>query len=93
MDASGQLGELIDLAESLGIAIRRAPGDSDPAATGRSPGGALVRLKGRELLFLDTAAALADQIAVLAGALAGRDELRDRFITPEIRQLIEPAEG
>jgi len=86
MDPAAQLGLLIDLAESLGITVRRAPssGESDT-----HPGGALVRLKGAEMLFLDPTAPLEDQIAVAAAALRGRQELADRFLAPEIRQLID----
>ena len=85
MDASGQLSELLDLSEQMGITIRRAPARED------SPGGALVRLKGQEILFLDSGASVADQVAAVAAALAGRQELADRFIRPEIRQLLDAA--
>jgi len=87
MDASGQLNELLDLVEQLGITIRRVPTREDSA------GGALVRLKGREILFLDTEASVADQVATVAAALAGRKELADRFIRPEIRELLDAADG
>ena len=69
------------------MTIRRAPGSED------SPGASLVRLKGKEMLFVDTSAPVADQIAAVASALAGRDELADRFIRPEIRQLLDAAGG
>ncbi len=88
MDASDQLERLIDLCEELGIAIRKAPAGSELGASGH-PGGAVVRLKGAEILFLDTTASLADQIAATASALAGRSEIEDRFLPPEIRDLID----
>lgn len=85
MDQSQQLEALIDLAESLGMEIRRRPAGGD----GR--GGDLVRLRGRELLFLDLSASPADQVEAVASALRGRGEIQDRFIAPEIRTLIERA--
>ena len=91
MDLPAQLRALMDLAEDLSIAIRHVPvGDSN--APGRDPGGALVRVKGKEIIFLDTQATLSDQIAAVAGALRGRGELKDRFLPPEIRDLIEQAD-
>ena len=80
------LRRLLDLAEEVGITIRRVPAAGDGAD---HPGGALVRLKGREMLFLDPTAAPADQLAVVASALRGRQEIANRFLPPEIRQLID----
>lgn len=88
MEPDTQLGVLLDLAESAGIDIRRAPGGGD--STGH-PGGALVTLRGREMLFLDPTACVADQINAVAGALAGRAEIKNRFLPPEIRDLIDRA--
>jgi len=90
MEEQAKLNTLIDLAESLGIALRNAP-----AAAGSSehPGGALVRLKAREILFLDPTASQADQIDAVAAALRGRAELASRFLPPEIRQLIDAGQG
>jgi hypothetical protein len=56
------------------------------------PGGALVRLRQREMLLLNPSASTADQIAAVAGALRGRAELADRFLPPELRELIDGAE-
>jgi hypothetical protein len=85
MDANEQLALLADLAESLGIEVRRAPQGDSPS----SGGGALVRLRGRPILFLDESAPAQDRIALLAGALAGRAELADRFLPPQIRELLD----
>ena len=89
MEQASQLAALIDLAESLGIAIRRTP-----AAGGSEghPGGAIVKLMGKEILFLDPTASAADQIDAVAVALRGREELARRFLPPEIRDLIETGE-
>ena len=92
MDATQQLDRLIDLCEELGIAIRKAPA-GDELGAGEHPGGAVVRLKGSEILFLDTTAALGDQIAATVAALRGRSELEDRFVAPEIRELIDSSPG
>ena len=86
MDAHGQLGRLLELAEELRITVRRVPASGDEAD---HPGGAFVRLQGREILFLDPTASIPDQIGVVAGALRGRSELENRFLTPEIRQILD----
>jgi hypothetical protein len=88
MNLSEQLAALADLAESLGVEIRRAPA-GDRAGP---PGSAAVRLKGREIVFLDAYAAVAERIGVLASALAKRRELDGVFLPPQIRELIEHAE-
>ena len=86
MDISSQLGQLIDLAEEIGLEIRPSP----PAAEGSiTSGGALIRLRGREIIFLNTQATVADQIELVASALQGHAELDSRFIPPEIRELID----
>ena len=88
MDLAGQLAALADLAESLGMEIRRAPaGDRDGP-----PGGAVIVLKGRQIVFLDAGATVAERIAVLASALAKRKELDGVFLPPQIRELLDGAE-
>lgn len=84
MDAQDLLSELLKLAQSLGISIRTAEACSDHA-------GALVRLKGKEVLFLDPSADLADRIDATAAALAGRPELQDHFLVPQVRSAIDRA--
>ena len=96
MDEHAQLRYLLDLAETAGIVIRRAPALPEgevAAGRGGQPGGALVRLRGKEMLFLDPGASLADRIAVVAAALAGRSEIEDRFLPPEIRRRIDQAQA
>ena len=87
MNPSEQLAALADLAESLGVEIRRAPA----AEASGHPGGALVRLKGRDILFLDESASPAERIQVLASALAGREELATMFLPPVLRELLDRA--
>ena len=83
MDEHAKLRSLLDLAESIGVVIRSAPPADDGSA------GALVRLKGREMLFLDTSSSPADQIDVVASALRGRDEIDRMYLQPGIRDIID----
>ena len=86
MDPHTDLNALLELAEESGIVIRSVPGAGESA---EHPGGALVRLKGSEMLFLDPTAAIPDQIVVIAAALRDRPEIENRYLRPEIRELIE----
>jgi hypothetical protein len=85
MDSYQTIAELVELAAELGVEVRRAPA-GDPST---HPGGALVTLKGKEVLFLDPSAGVADQLAVLAKTLQGRPELEDRYLKPSLREAIE----
>jgi len=86
MDLQAKLAMLMDLAESVGIPIRRVPRGTD-LADGR--GGAVVRLRGITMVFLDPLASPADQISVLAEVLRDREEIQNRFLPPEIREALE----
>ena len=90
MDNSELLGKLIDLSEQMEIPIRRAPASESPPGD-RHPAGALVSLKGNEIIFLDTSASLADQISLLATVLAGREQLADCFLPPQVREVLDQA--
>jgi len=89
MEQGSQLRMLLDLAEQIGLEVRRVTGASNGS---EHPGGAMVKLKGREILFLDPAASVSDQIGVLAASLRGRRQVEDRFLPPGIRELIDTAE-
>ena len=89
MEQSSQLRMLLDLAEQIGLEVRRVPGASNGS---EHPGGAMVKLKGREILFLDPAASPSDQLGVLAASLRGRRQVEDRFLPPEIREIIDTAD-
>jgi hypothetical protein len=82
VDDYEKLRLLLDLARSLGLQVR--PG---PSHDGQG-GGALVRLKGREILFLDGRSPVAERLAVTAKALAGRPQLEEMYLAPEIRELL-----
>lgn len=81
MDNQRILRELLDLAQKLGIEVREV-------FLGGA-GGGLCRLRERQVLFLDTAAELADQVARTAAALAGLAELQGMYILPEVREVME----
>lgn len=90
MDQQGKLAALTDLAESMGLSIRLVPGAGD---SGDHPGGAVVRLKGRWVVFLNPSAGAADQISVLAEALRGREEIENMYLPPEVREAIDGSTG
>ncbi len=85
MDSQTLLSTLLDLAQGMGIAVRPMPA----AMESGSQGGSLVRLKGKEIFFLDGSALVADQIAALAAVLKDRPQLKDRFLPPEVREMLE----
>lgn len=89
MDEHAKLEALAELAASLGIEVRRLPGAGQSS---EHPGGSFVRLKGKEVLFLDPLSSPTDQCAVAAVALRGREGLVHRFLPPEIRQILDNAE-
>lgn len=81
MDQGERLEILLTLAEELGIDVRAEPMGGE--------GGGMCQLKGRRVLFVDTAADLATRYDRTLVAMAGIPELDQRFILPEIRQDIE----
>ena len=83
-----QLTAMLDLAEELCIEVRPL---SQAGQSSEHPGGSVVRLKGKEVIFLEASASLAEQVGVVAEALAGRAELQQRYLRPEVRQMIESA--
>jgi hypothetical protein len=81
MDSDLILAELLDLAGKLGIEIRRELLGGD--------GGGLCLLRGRKVLFVDTAAALIDQVETTAAALSDVDGVAECYVRPEVRQLLD----
>lgn len=90
METEEIFAELRSLAEALGIVIRGAALGEDSSD---HPGGAVVRLRGKEILFLNSSACLEDRIEALAKALARRPELADRFLPPQVRAVLDDAAG
>jgi len=85
MDDDEKLAELLDLARSFGIELRLTP------AAGLScehSAGALIVLKGREILLMDPTAPIAERVALAADALSGRGEIENCFVKPAIRCLL-----
>ena len=72
---------LVELVSQLGITVRRA--DLGGA------GGSLVKLRGQDVLFLDTSADPDDQLLRLAPDVACLPNLDDIYIIPELRQLLD----
>lgn len=90
MDEPTKLFELMDLAQDVGLEVRQVPGSGEPDT---HPGGAVIRLKGKAVVFLDPSAALPEQIEVLARALRSQPSLQQRFVQPEIRQILDQADA
>lgn len=81
MDIGTRLEMLLELAEEIGIEVR--------AVTMGGEGGGLCVLKGRRVLFVDTAADLGTRYERTLAGMAGLPELEGRFIVPEIRQDLD----
>lgn len=73
--------ELRDLAQRLGIEIREV------FLGGQ--GGGLCRLRDKQVLFIDSAAELVDQVARTAEGLANLPDLQGIFLLPEVREVLE----
>lgn len=86
MDDDEKLAELLDLARSLGIEVRMT---GEAGLSGEHPAGALVVLKGREILMMDPAAPVVERVELTARALSGRAEIENCFVKPAIRCLLE----
>jgi hypothetical protein len=84
MDDERMLAELLELAGVCGLAVRWTAAGAAP----QRPGGALIRLKGQDILVLAPDADPAETAAVVAAALAGRPELEDRFLPPAVREIL-----
>lgn len=81
MELAARLEALCELAEQVGIEIRAEPMGGD--------GGGLCELRGRRVLFIDTAADLADRYDHTLAALAPLTELDQRYLVPELRHDLE----
>ena len=81
MNAYDLQERLVELISQLGISVRRA--DLGGA------GGSLVRLRGKDVLFLDTSADPDDQLQRLAPEVARLPGLDNIYIIPELRELLE----
>jgi len=81
MDLQEKLDTLLNLADELGLAVRREPLGGD--------GGGLCVLRGRRVLFVDTGADLETRFEKTLEAMAGLAELDQRYLPPELREDID----
>lgn len=81
MDLGARLETLLTLAEAMDIDVR--------AEFMGGTGGGLCRLRGRRILFVDTAADVATRYDRTLAALATLPEVDDHFIVPEVRRDLE----
>ena len=83
MDENTLLGQLEELAHSLGIEVRSEPIQK---AASFSPGG-LCQLKGEYLLILNSTATKEDKIETLAKAV-NRFDLTQVYLRPNLREFL-----
>jgi hypothetical protein len=89
MEDAALLAALLELAEELGLAVRRLPADAAFDGVGPS-GSGLCTLRGQRMAWLSAADPPERQVDVLARALrehAG-DSLEMRFLPPAIRERL-----
>ena len=84
MDENTLLGQLEELANSLGIEVRSEP---ITKAGSFSPGG-FCQLKGEYLVILNSAAAKEDKIETLAKAVT-RFDLSQVYVRPGLREFLD----
>ena len=80
VDADKLLEHLVELAEGLGVEVRRVDLGGG--------GGSLVRLRDKHVMFVDTSAHADDQLPRLAADLAQCSDLQNVYMLPELRELI-----
>ena len=79
------LGDLLELAEQLGLEVRQAPLGGE--------GGGLAKLRGKEILFVDIDAPGDVQLEKTAAALSRlADRLETIYVKPAVRALLEESE-
>lgn len=83
MDIERRLEELLEVVGQLGLEVRRE------SLSGS--GGGLCVMKGRRVLFVDTAADLDERYERVLSAVAGLAELEQRYLSPDVREDLERA--
>ena len=81
MEDESLLGQLLDLAERLGIKVRYVSLGGE--------GGGICTIRGERVLFVDNSAGLLDRVAATSRALAEEVDLSDVYVLPEVREALE----
>jgi len=81
MQAQELLTALLELAENAGLEVRKEYLGGE--------GGGLCILRGKRILFLDTAADTAEQVAHTAAALSKLPELDTMYVLPQVREELD----
>lgn len=81
MQTQELLTALLELAESADLEVRKEYLGGD--------GGGLCILRGKQILFLDTAADTVEQVARTAAALAKLPELDTMYVLPQVREELD----
>lgn len=81
MELYARLDALLTLAGEIGVEVRREP-------MGGESGGVCV-MRGRRVLFVDTAADLETRYEKTLAGLARLPELQNRFLPPEVRDDLD----
>ena len=80
MTPDSKLRALLEIAERLGLQVRRVPLGGD--------GGGLCMVKGKRMLFVDLSADTATQCDRTLAALSSIPEIDSIFVIPELRECI-----
>jgi hypothetical protein len=81
MDAGEQFEQILEAAERLGLTVRFEPLGGD--------GGGLARLRGRDVLFVDTLADTATRLERSLEALARLPGIDEHYLRPDLREHID----
>ena len=81
MEDQALLEQLLDLALELGIEVRREFFDGE--------GGGFCRIRDKWVLVMDESASLTENLNMVCQALAGREELEEKYVLPQIREALE----
>ena len=81
MEIANRLEALLTLAEEIGIDVRAEPMGGE--------GGGMCQLRGSRILFVDTSADVSTRYDRTLVALAGLEELDQRYLLPELRRDID----
>jgi hypothetical protein len=81
VDDLSQLDRVIEIAEELGVQVRREAIDGES--------GGLCRIKGKHVLFIDTLADVPTSLDRCLEALARLPGIDDHYLRPDIREGID----